>query len=132
MDSVNYSGVQIKKNKSWTIHHTSHISLITIYYLSPVIYHHISLAKTIYIFKTEENTQATTSNHYFIIRIIYNLTFAIYSVVTRGDSLSNAQFPLKYYGDSCDDSWWLVWWPVIWCFAQLPISFKTFLPKSIY
>lgn len=70
-DSVNYSGVQIKKNKSWTIHHTSHISLITIYYLSPVIYHHIWLAKTTCIFKTEENTQATTNHKdFFVIKSI--------------------------------------------------------------
>ena len=35
----------------------------------------------------------------------YNLIFFIYFVVTRGDWLSNAQFPLKHYGNLCGDSW---------------------------
>ena len=35
----------------------------------------------------------------------YNLIFFIYFVVTRGDWLSNAQFPLKHYGYLCGDSW---------------------------
>ena len=65
----------------------------------------VTSCKENFYIKTEENTQVNTSHHFFYYKND-NLISFIYFVATHGDSsLSNAQFQLKYYGDSCGDSW---------------------------